>query len=149
MVSDSGHQPARNSLPRNSLWGIASVGGLLLGFFLLAAAYGHFAAVWPTIDSGTAPSYKSRFSMLLPGLLLVITGLIDIGLCRVLWVGMRWALQLALVFNVLAAIYLTYLLLSQAAPDHPIGPFVALVSSYIILLAAIRLGLVWPAVDGG
>lgn len=149
MVSDPGKRPSHISPPRNSLWSLASGGGLLLGLFLLFAAYGHFTAVWPAIDSGTGSSGSSRFSLLLPGLFLVITGLIDIGLCRVLWIGMRWALHLALVFNVLAAMYLAYLLLSQGAPDHPIGPFVGLVSSYIILLAAIRLGLVWPAVDGG
>lgn len=124
---------------------LASGGGLLLGIFLLFAAYGHFAAVLPTIESGTGPSGSTRFSLLLPGLFLVTTGLIDIGLCRVLWIGMRWALHLALVFNVIAALYLVYLMLSQSAPNHPIGLFVGLVSSYIILLTAILLGLVWPA----
>lgn len=129
----------------NALYRIASVGGLLMGLFLMSAAYGHFVAVWPVIDGSSDSSQSSRLSLLLPGLLLVTTALINIGLCRVLWIGMRWALHLALVFNVLAAMYLIYLLLGQAVPDHPIGPFVALVSSYIILLAAIRLGLVWPA----
>ncbi len=141
MVFDLGNQSSRNSL-----YNLASVGGVLLGFFLLAAAYGHFAAVWPAIDSEAAASDYSRFALLLPGLILATTGLIDIGLCRVLWIGMNWALQLALVFNALVVMYLVYLLLSPAVADHPIGPFVAMVSSYTILLGAIRIGLVWPAV---
>jgi|GEM_PF-1754121 len=140
LVSEIEHQ-----LTRNALYRLASGGGLLLGLFLLGAAYGHFAAVWPVIDGSKDPSGSSRLSLLLPGLLLATTGLINIGLCRVLWIGMRWAVNLALVSNVLTAMYFIYLLVSQAAPNHPIGPFVALVSSYIILLVAIRLGLVWPA----
>jgi hypothetical protein len=146
LVSDSGNQ-LRNLLSRNALYNLASGGGFLLGFFLLAAAYGHFSAVWPAIESATGSSGGGRFPLLLPGLLLAMTGLINIGLCRVLWIGIRWALQLSLVINLLAAMYFAYLLLGQVAPNHPIGMFVALVSSYIILLAAIRIGLVWPAVD--
>ena len=138
-----------DSSPRNALWRLASGGGVLLGCFLLLAAYGHFSAVWPSIQSDAGLSGSGRFSLLLPGLLLIITGLIDIALCRVLWMGIRWALYPALVFNALAVIYLVFLMLSQSAPDHPIGPFVALVSSYIILLLAIRFGLIWPAVDNG
>jgi hypothetical protein len=141
LAFDLDHQTSRNSL-----YSLASVGGVLLGFFLLMAAYGHFAAVWPAIDNGMSASGNSRFVLLLPGLILSTTGLINIGLCRVLWIGMGWALQLALVFNGLAAMYLTYLLLNQSAPDHPFGPFVALVSSYLILLGSIRFGLVWPAI---
>ena len=148
MVSDSGNQ-LRNSLSRNSLYSLASGGGLLLGLFLLAAAYGHFTAVLPALENAADPLDSSRFYLLLPGLLLVTTGLINIGLCRVLWIGMRWALHLALVSNVLAAMYLAYLLLGQSVPNHPIGMFVAMVSSYIILLVAIRIGLVWPAVGDG
>lgn len=129
----------------NSLYRLASAGGMLLGFLLLFAAYGHFSAVWPVVGSDTGSAEDNRFALFLPGLLLVITGLVDIGLCRALWLGMTRALYLALVFNLLAAIYFVYLMLTQGAPDHPIGPFVAMVSSYIILLIAIRLGLVWPA----
>ncbi len=140
MVSDFDKRPSRNSL-----YSLAAIGGVLLGLFLIAAAYGHLSAVWPSIDSGMSASGNSRFVLLLPGLLLATTGLINIGLCRVLWIGMSWALQLALVSNVLAGAYFTYLLLSQEVPDHPIGHFVAMVSSYIILLGAIRFGLVWPA----
>ena len=124
---------------------LASGGGLLLGAFLLLAAYGHFSAVWPAVEAAMGRSEDSRYSLLLPGLLLVFTGLINISLCRALWTGTRWALHLALFFNTLAAMYFVYLLVSQGAPDHPIGPFVAMVSSYLILLGAIRLGLVWPA----
>ncbi len=74
LVFDPGSQSSRNSL-----YSLASVGGVLLGFFLLAAAYGHFAAVWPAIDSEAAASDYSRFALLLPGLILATTGLIDIG----------------------------------------------------------------------
>lgn len=129
----------------NALYRLASGGGFLLGLILLGAAFGHFAAVWPIIEGSENPSNSSRFSLLLPGLLLAATGLINIGLCRVLWFGSRWALNLTLAINVLTAMYFIYLFLSQAAENHPIGTFVALVSSDILLLAAIRLGLVWPA----
>ena len=133
-----------NQVPRNALYPLASGGGVLLGLFLLGAAYGHFSAVWPVIAGSEAPPNSSRLSLLLPGLLLATIGLINIGLCRHLWAGKRWALHLALVLNVLAGMYLVYLLLSQAVPNHPIGIFVALVSSYLIMLAVIRLGLIWP-----
>lgn len=123
----------------NSLHRLASVGGALLGLFLLAGAFGHFTAVWPAIASD-----NNRFTLLLPGLMLTTTGLLNIALCRLLWVGTTWSLNLALVVNVCTAMYLAYLL-GQVVPDHPIGIFLAMVSSYVVLLAAIRAGLVWPA----
>lgn len=131
--------------PRNSLYNLAAIGGALLGLFLIIAAHGHLWAVWPDINSGKSASGSSRLVLILPGLILATIGLMNIAIFRVLWVGMNWALHLALIINVLAAAYFTYLLLGQSAPGHPIGQFVATMCSYIILLMAIRVGLVWPA----
>ena len=142
-VSDPG-----SPSPRNSLYSLASVGGVLLGAFLLAGASGHFAAVWPVLAGETNLSADQRFSLVLPGVVLLASGLIDIGLCRALWTGTSWALALALAVTVVAAIYFGYLL-NRGVPDHPIGVFLALVSSYVLLLGAIRLGLTWPADVGG
>ena len=136
--SSSQHKPARNSL-----YSLASVGGVLLGAFLLAGAYGHFEAVWPMIDSGA--DSKRRIALLLPGTVLLVTGLVNVGLCWTLWIGRHWSLHLALALNSLATIYIGYLLYRGVVPDHPIGIFLALVSSYVLLLGAIRAGLTWPA----
>ncbi len=125
--------------PRNLLHRLASVGGALLGVFLVAGALGHFTAIWPAISSD-----GSRFDLLLPGLVLMTTGLFNIALCQVLWKGISWSLKLVLGANACTAIYLAYLL-NHGVPDHPIGFFLALVSSHVVLLAAIRVGLVWPA----
>ncbi len=143
MVFDPGTQPARNSLHR-----LASAGGVMLGVFLLAGASGHFVAVWPAFKDAMIASDNSRVAPLLPGLILAATGLTNIGLCKALWSGTRWSLQLALLFNGGTAMYLAYLL-SLGVPGHPIGVFLALVSSYFVVLGAIRVGLVWPAVDSG
>ncbi|MFK8030488.1 MAG: hypothetical protein AB8G18_09635 [Gammaproteobacteria bacterium] len=131
---------------RNSLYSLAAAGGALLGLFLVGAAGGHFTAVWPAVGSGSELSAGSRFALLLPGLILALTGLVNIVLCRVLWMGVSWALILVLLCNSLAVMYLVYLMLSEVAPNHPIGIFTALVSSYVVLLVALRMGLVWPAV---
>jgi len=137
-----------NQSTRNSLYSLASVGGALLGIFLIGGAYGHFAAVWPAADDAIHVADKNRFALLLPGLVLVVTGLINVGLCRVLWTGVSWSVQLALFINLFASIYLAYLM-STDIPNHPIGLFLALVSSQGLLLCAIRFGLVWPATDSG
>jgi hypothetical protein len=130
----------------NSLHRLASAGAILLGVFLLAGASGHFAAVWPTLQSGMTASGSGRLALLLPGLMLMTTGLINIALCRALWTGTVWAQQLALLFNGITAVYLAYLLHS-GVPDHPIGLFLAVVCSDLIVLGALRMGLVWPAAD--
>lgn len=129
--------------PKNSLYNVASVGGVLLGAFLLAGAYGHFAAVWPTVVEATAAG--RRVALLFPGTVLLVTGLINIALCMALWKGKRRPLPLALVLNTLVMVYLGYLLYRNVAPDHPIGVFLALVTSYVLLLSAIKAGLTWPA----
>ncbi len=138
----SGSSP--EGLPtRNSLHSLASVFGVLLGAFLLAGAYGHFEAVWPIVDGGAEP--ERRVALLLPGAVLLFTGLLNIGLCRALWTGAGWALLLALAANSLAVLYLGFLLYQSVVPDHPIGTFLALVSSFVLILAALRAGLTWPA----
>ncbi len=131
-------------LARNALYSLAAVGGVLLGLFLLAGASGHFIAVWPSLDSAVTPSLVNRFNLLKPGLILLTTGLINIGVCRGLWMGKNWALQLALGCNVFTMIYFGWLL-TKGVPDHPIGVFLASAASYVVLLGAIRVGLVWPA----
>ena len=125
---------------RNHLHALAAVGGLVMGVFLLLGAYGHYAAVWPMLD---APLDEGRFRLLLPGLMLALPGVINIVVCRAVWVGARWSVNLSLAANILAAVYLGYQLF-RGVPGHPIGLFLALVSSYTLLLVAIRLGLVWP-----
>ncbi|MFK8017120.1 MAG: hypothetical protein AB8G17_16980 [Gammaproteobacteria bacterium] len=138
-----GSEPPGQGAP-NLLHRLAAAGGVLLGLFFVAGALGHVAAAWPAVDSSATPPGTRHFAILLPGLILLSTGLLNILLCKSLWSGTAWALQLALVINVIAAAYLAHLL-SKGMPGHPIGIFVALVSSHVILLGAIRLGLVWPA----
>lgn len=140
-VSDQIQNPPPNMLPR-----LASVAGVLLGLFLMLGAYGHFAAVWPTLaDSADATIFK-RFVLIVPGAVLVLTGAINIGFCRLLWTSVAWTLKLALVFNMATVIYLTYLLTTDIT-GHPIGLFLALVSSHALVLGAISMGLAWPAMD--
>ena len=134
---------AGNESQRNSLYSIAAVGGILLGAFLLAGAYGHFAAVWPGVTGEPDAATRERFSLLFPGIVLAATGVVNVALCRALWTGTYWALQLALAMNLLAAVYLGYLL-TRGVPGHPIGEFLAVVLSYVVLLGAIRMGLIWP-----
>jgi hypothetical protein len=137
-MSDSDQWP-----PKNSLYNLAAVGGALLGALLLLGAYGHFAAVWPMIND--EPDTNRRIALLFPGAALLATGLIDIALLIPLWKGKRRPLLLALVLNTLAMVYFGYLLYLNVAPDHPIGVFLALVASYVLLLSVIKAGLTWPA----
>jgi hypothetical protein len=133
---------------RNGLHALASVGGVLIGLFLLAGAAGHFAAVWPAMDGATHSLGEMRLRLFLPGLMLAVPGLINIIVCRAVWIGRRWSVNLLLTVNIIAAGYLAYQLV-QDLSGHPIGFFLALVSSYTVLLAAIRMGLVWPATVNG
>ncbi|MEM7612092.1 MAG: hypothetical protein AAF270_10455 [Pseudomonadota bacterium] len=132
MASDVDVTEPRNLLPRT-----AAIGGVLLGLMLAAGAYGHIFAVWSMIDANR--------TLLLPALSLAFASLINIALCPPLWVGEQWAVTAALIANAAATGYLVYLLL-QGVPNHPIGFFVALVSSHVVVLGAVRAGLVWPAV---
>lgn len=135
---------SKKQSPRSALHALAAVGGVLIGFFLLAGAYGHYAAVGPVLDGAADPLPNDRFGLLLPVLMLALPGVIDIGVCRAVWAGKQWSLNLAAAANFSAAIYLAYQML-RGIPGHPIGLFLALVSSYTLVLAAIRMGLEWPA----
>ncbi|MEO0575016.1 MAG: hypothetical protein AAF004_06095 [Pseudomonadota bacterium] len=136
----------RHHQSRNALLTVASVSGVLIGLFLFLGAHGHFSAVIPKIEV----TQKRTFLLLLPGVVLVVAGAINIALCKALWAGRRWALHIGLLSNGLTVIYFSYLL-HKGVPNHPIGMFLALLASYLIVLISIRMGLVWPAVadDGG
>lgn len=123
---------------------VSAILGLLIGLFLLTAAYGHLSAVLPMTDSPSNPASSSLFKLLLPAIILTTTGLLNIVLSRWLWKREPWAQNLALLGNTLALAYLVYLLL-RSVPGHPIGLFTAIVASYLLLLTAIRLGLRWPS----
>ena len=130
--------------PRNGLHGLAAAGAVLLGLFLLAGAGGHIVAVWPVLDSDIGASFAKRFAVLLPGLVLLAGGMINLVFCWPLWAGTRWALHASIAGNLINAIYFGWLL-ARGVPEHPIGLFLAAVASYLLLLGAIRAGLVWPA----
>lgn len=130
--------------PRNSLYPLAAVVGVLLGALLLAGASGHFTAIWPLLESVPAPSVGERFALLLPGSILLGTGLANVLLCWVLWTGKHWAAPVALAANIIAAGYFAYLF-SRGIPDHPIGVFLVAATSYALLLGGLSLGLTWPA----
>jgi len=135
---------AATELPGNGLYRIAGASGGLLGVFLLAGAFGHLAAVWsPTLGEGNLRGLRA-FLLLLPGFVLVISALTNLLTCRALWAGTQWALRLALIVNVVAAIYFAYLL-QRGIPNHPIGFFLAFVAIQVIVLGAIPAGLTWPA----
>ena len=129
---------------RNALYQVAAGVGVLLGLLLLAGASGHFTAVWPALDPAATPSPRDRFALLLPGAILLTSGVVNVALCRALWIGRRWSVTIAMAANVLAMIYFAYLF-NRGVPDHPIGVFLASVASFVILLCGIRLGLTWPA----
>lgn len=141
LASDQTENPTFNLLPP-----LASVAGVLVGVFLVLGAYGHFTAVWPTlVGSAGAPVFK-RLMLIVPSVVLVLTGVMNIGFCRLLWTRVAWTLKLALMCNLATVIYLTYLMITGIA-GHPIGLFLALSCSYVLVLGAIRAGLVWPAVN--
>lgn len=135
-----------NTDNRNLLYNLAAIGGVFLAIFLLAGAYGHLAAVLPAIGSESSTAIGPGLVLLLPGLLLLATGILNVALCRFIWSGRQWSLQLALLGNGLTLAYLAYLLWAEV-PDHPIGLFLAMVTCYVVLLGATRFGLVWPSRD--
>jgi len=129
---------------RNALYSLAAAGAVLLGLFLLAGAGGHIVAVWPSLDAAANPTPGNPVTLLLPGGVLATTGVLNLGLSAPLWKGNRRALNWALACNIVAAAYCGWLLL-RGVPDHPIGLFLAVTSSEVLLLSAVRAGLVWPA----
>lgn len=130
--------------PRNALYPVAAVCGLLMGALLLAGAWGHFAATWTVLNGEPQPELRARLALMLPGVILLVTGMINVAVCAVLWIGKRWSLHMAIAANLIAVGYFAYLF-SRGVPDHPIGFFLGFTTSYLMLLAGLRLGLSWPA----
>lgn len=130
--------------PRNALYRLAGAGSALLGLLFLVGASGHLSATWPMVVAD--PPENRSLWLLLPGLILAITGLFNVSLCWGLWAGKPLSRRLAFIVNLLATFYLAYLL-HRGVPDHPIGFFLAFASSQVILLGAIRAGFTWPAVE--
>jgi len=136
----------RNSL-YNALYNLAAVGALLLSALLTLGAYGHFVAVWSQI-TGEDTALLRRFLLMLPGAILAGTAALNILFSKPLWQARGYALSATLAGNLFAMLYLIYLMI-QGVPDHPIGVFLTLEMSMVILLIAIRGGLVWPAPGAG
>ena len=132
--------------PHNGLYRIAGASGFLLGLLLLAGTSGHITAVWPMVTGEINVPVRRVLLLLLPGLILAISTLVNLLLCQALWTGRRWALTLTLGVNLIAAVYFAYLL-HRGVQDHPIGLFLAFIASQVIVLAAIQIGLTWPAKD--
>lgn len=133
------------AIPSNGLYRIAALSSVFVGLFFCAGAYGHMAAAWSLMASNPELPTSQRLGLLIPGLLLTVTALVNLCSGWPLWRGRRWIVQPALLVNLVAAFYLSYLL-HRGVPDHPIGVFLVLVASHGILLGAIKAGLTWPAV---
>lgn len=127
---------------RNGLYKLATCGALLVSLLFCVGAYGHFVAVWWQIVGGDTDLQK-RLLLLLPGAVLTGTAALNLLLSRTLWQARSYALNGLLAANFFTLCYLIYLMLS-GVPGHPIGSFLVLVTSEVILLLAIRVGLVWP-----
>ena len=87
-----------------------------------------------------------RLLLMLPGVMLVGTAALNVLLSKPLWQGRGYALTITLAGNLLTMLYLIYLMIKDV-PDHPIGVFLALEMSLVILLVAIRAGLVWAVAN--
>lgn len=144
LVSSARLSSPTSGLQRNALYNLAAGGAVLLGAFLTLGAYGHFAAVWAQM-MGEDTALQRRFLLMLPGAMLAGTAVLNILLSKPLWQARGYALTVTLAGNLLTTVYLIYLLI-RSVPGHPIGTFLALEMSYVILLAGIRAGLAWPAV---
>lgn len=129
---------------RNDLYRLAGAGSVLLGLLFLAGASGHLSATWPLVVA--EPPENRNLWLLLPGLILTITGIFNTSFCLGLWMGKTLARRLTFTVNLLASLYLAYLL-HLGVPNHPIGLFLAFTSSQTILLGAIQAGFTWPAAD--
>ena len=78
--------------------------------------------------------------------MLTTAALVNVLMCCPLWLGRLWAKRLALIINATAALYFAHLLRSGIS-GHPIGLFLALVTSQTIVHAALKSGLAWPEVS--
>ncbi|WP_444931325.1 hypothetical protein ACJJIF_05965 [Microbulbifer sp. SSSA002] len=135
---------SRGDFQRNALYRLAAFGAVILGLFFTLGAQGHFVAIWPVVTSGEM-GLSRRLLLMLPGVMLAGTVVLNLLLCKPLWQERGYALNVALAGNLLVMSYLLYLMI-RGVPNHPIGVFLALEMSFVILLAGIRAGLVWPAV---
>ncbi|WP_237064848.1 hypothetical protein [Microbulbifer guangxiensis] len=134
---------ASQDLQRNALYNLAAVGALLLGILLTLGAYGHFVAIWAKMMSEDT-ALLHRLLLMLPGAVLAGTAALNLLFSKPLWQARTYALTVILAGNLLAMLYLIYLII-QGVPDHPIGVFLALEMSFVILLVSLRAGLKWPA----
>ncbi|MDO3387160.1 hypothetical protein QWI17_15035 [Gilvimarinus sp. SDUM040013] len=128
----------------NGLYQLAAAGGFLLGLFLLAGATGHLSAVWATALGAEHRFAASQLSLLLPGLILALAAGANLLTCRALWRSRRWALHVVFAINAIATLYFAYLL-QRGVPGHPIGFFLAVTASQLVIITSIKLGLLWPA----
>lgn len=135
---------ATRVLQHNALYRLAAIGAVILGLFLTLGAQGHFIAVWPLVTSD-GMDLSRRLLLMLPGVMLAGTAVLNLLLCKPLWQDRRYALHVTLAGNLLTMGYLLYLMI-RGVPNHPIGVFLALEVSFVLLLVATRAGLVWPAV---
>ncbi|WP_444936050.1 hypothetical protein ACJJIW_18790 [Microbulbifer sp. JMSA004] len=140
-MSASRSKPA---LQRNALNRLAACGAVVLGLFFLLGAQGHFVATWPFITSDGI-GLSRRLLLMLPGVMLAGTAVLNLLLCKPLWQERRYALNVTLAGNLLTMSYLLYLMI-RGVPNHPIGTFLALEMSFVMLLVGTRAGMVWPAV---
>ena len=135
-----------DSTAANVLNQIASALTLLLGLLLFAGAAGHLGAVWPGLDVIMQAESQAERALLWPGLTLLLASLLNGVLAFGLWQARRGARWLGLLGNGLLAAYLIGLLV-QGVPGHPIGVFLALVASQLIVLLALEFGLVLRTSD--
>jgi len=143
LVSSARLSSPTSGLQRNALYNLTAGGAVLLGVFLTLGAYGHFVAVWAQM-MGEDTALPRRLLLMLPGAMLAATAVLNLLISKSLWQARGYALTVALVGNLIAMVYLVYLLI-RGVPGHPIGTFLALEMSYVILLVGLRAGLVWPA----
>lgn len=130
----------------NDLYRLAAIASFLLGLVLMAGASGHLLAVWPALGSDSGSSGPRGWLILLPGFALAGACMANVMCTLALWRRRPLALHVSLVVNASCATYLAFLL-AKGIPGHPIGIFLTLVMSQIVLLSAIAAGLVWPVVD--
>lgn len=130
-------------LQQNALYKLAAAGAVLLSVLLTLGANGHFVAIWAQVMSEDT-ALPRRLLLMLPGAMLAGTAALNILFSKPLWQARGYALTATLVGNLLTMLYLIYLMI-RGVPDHPIGIFLALETSYVMLLMGIRTGLVWPA----
>ncbi|WP_226647725.1 hypothetical protein [Microbulbifer variabilis] len=131
-------------LQRNALYRLAAIGAVILGLFLTLGAQGHFVAIWPMVIS-EGMDLSHGLLLMLPGVMLAGTAVLNLLLCKPLWQERAYALNVTLTGNLLTMSYLFYLMI-RGVPNHPIGVFLALEMSFVLLLVVTRAGLIWPAV---